>query len=147
MGKHFVSGPPIGFEPPEKLRWQKVPQLEKKTEVCWREEEDLMCSQSQRYPAFFKRHGYHLFNSINEEQMNSFKTEEELLSSETVLAEVYRVALAGMRSPDPRYTQLGLKHSDVKRRPEQCKWWDLNQLKMPWLLKNKTLPKAAKKAQ
>merc|ERR1712232_117760 len=120
--------------------WKDVPKPVKKWEACWRGEgEDLECTQSGIYRGFFNRFGYHLFSSVNQDVMKGFETEEALLASDSVVAEIYRTALEGeLPSQDPRMAALfpgGMARWLVPagKTAELARWGDTKQLKMPWL--------------
>jgi len=135
LWKKFLPGPPEGYQGPIG-KWSEVPKREQRTEMCWREGQDLRCTQSGRYPVFFERHGYHLFNLNNNDLIGGFKKEEELLDSGTVVAELYKLALEG-EQPDPRLGGLGLTPMKVREQDRATnKWWgDTQQFKLSWLRK------------
>merc|ERR1712113_838844 len=108
LWKRYLPGPPEGFTP-YTVPFGQIPEPERRSEKCWRVGVDMRCTASGTYPNFFKRYGFHLFNSFNSDLMFGFKTEEELLSSQSVIAELYKEALAGEDPNDPRYKALGVK--------------------------------------
>mmetsp|Transcript_91941 Transcript_91941/g.286598 ORF Transcript_91941/g.286598 Transcript_91941/m.286598 type:complete len:514 (+) Transcript_91941:97-1638(+) len=134
LWKRLLPGPPEGYTGPIGP-WSKVPKKEQRAEMCWRDgKADLRCTQSGLYPVFMERHGYHLFNLNNNELLGGFGTEEELLASGSVIAELYKLALEGEK-PDPRMAQIQLQPLKVKEQDRaKNKWWgDTQQFKMPWL--------------
>merc|ERR1740121_1380227 len=142
LWKRLLPGPPAGFAQGRGKRrpWSDVPKPDKKWEACWPGQgSDLECTQSGIYRGFFERFGYHLFNSGNSDLMRGFETEEALLESESVVAEIYRRALQGERShPDPRVMELfphGMAHWSIPagKTVDLARWGDTKQLKMPWL--------------
>ncbi|CAK0892657.1 unnamed protein product [Prorocentrum cordatum] len=110
LWKRLLPGPPAGFALGEGKRrpWGDVPKPDKKWEACWPGlGSDLECTQSGIYRGFFGRVGYHLFNNINSDLLRGFETEEALLQSESVVAEIYRRAVQGEQPrPDPRLAAL-----------------------------------------
>eukprot|EP00415_Alexandrium_ostenfeldii_P003682 UN3682 len=118
LWKKLLPGPPEGYQGPIGP-WSKA---------------DLRCTQSALYPVFFERHGYHLFNLMNNDLISGFSKEEELLNSGSVLAELYKLALDG-EQPDPRLAQIHMKPSKVNEgdKAKNRMWGDTKQYKMPWL--------------
>lgn len=136
LWKQLLPGPPPGYKGPIG-GWMEVPKTEQRAEVCWRHGPiDLWCSQSCRYPNFFKRHGYHLFNLNNNDMIVGWRSEQEVLDSGSVIAELYKMALEGGQPNDPRFLALNLPASRAVREQDLArnkKWWDTKQWKMPWL--------------
>lgn len=136
LWKQFLPGPPPGYKGPIG-GWMSVPKTEQRAEVCWRDGPiDLWCSQSCRYPNFFKRHGYHLFNLNNNDLIVGWRSEQEFLNSGSVIAELYRLALEGEPQNDPRFLALNLPAPRTVREQDLArnrKWWDTKQWKLPWL--------------
>merc|ERR1712217_330312 len=130
LWKQFLPGPPDGFVPPT-LPFGQIPERDRRAEKCWKEGVDMRCTASGLYPNFFRRHGYHLFNSFNSDLMFGFKTDDELLASGSVIAELYKNALAGEQENDPRWEQLGIKHRNLhdNDRAEFKMWGDTQQIK------------------
>mmetsp|Transcript_49583 Transcript_49583/g.114928 ORF Transcript_49583/g.114928 Transcript_49583/m.114928 type:complete len:510 (+) Transcript_49583:85-1614(+) len=134
LWKKLLPGPPEGYTGPIGP-WSKVPKKEQRAEMCWRDgPDDLRCTQSGLYPNFMKRHGYHLFNLNNNDLINGFRNEEELLDSGSVVAALYKMALEG-EQPDPRMAAFHLVPSVVNehQRANKKMWGDTQQYKMPWL--------------
>lgn len=86
---------PIDMVKMNQTKPERYTELKDKTqELCWLEgETSLNCTASGAFPGFFARHGLHLFGCINGWALKQYKTNEELLTSGTVGAEIFRVAL------------------------------------------------------
>eukprot|EP00419_Tripos_fusus_P069355 CAMPEP_0172891072 /NCGR_PEP_ID=MMETSP1075-20121228/142933_1 /TAXON_ID=2916 /ORGANISM="Ceratium fusus, Strain PA161109" /LENGTH=544 /DNA_ID=CAMNT_0013745465 /DNA_START=18 /DNA_END=1649 /DNA_ORIENTATION=- len=105
--------PPQGWQE-RHMKWSDIPKIHRETEPCWHSgAADLQCEWGGRYPGFFGRYGFHLFNVLNGHMLKGFRTEQDIMDSGTIVGDIYRRSLKGEDVSDPRHEQLRLKHYPV----------------------------------